>query len=489
VRAALRAEIAVIGSGAGGGAAAMALAEAGRDVLILEAGGHHGASDFDQREDTMLRLLYAEEGRRATWDGSIPILQGRAVGGSTAHNTGYCYRAPPGIIERWRREAGLDLADRDLDRLYEKIERTLAVAPVPEAEVNPHNDVFRRGAARLGLKARLTRQNRWPSCSGCGYCILGCAYNRKQSSLTAFVPIALARGARLRADAPVERIARGPAGDFILCGRDFEARARAVVIAAGAIETPLLLARSGLGGPKVGRSLRLHPAAPVGALFDEDLFAWRGVPQSIMVEEYATFFETGRGGYLLMPANATPALTATMLPGLGREHRRLMERLRGLASGAVLLHDETRGRVRARPRSLRPWIEYWPNREDARALVEGAGRLARLFFAAGAREVFLPFRGLAPLRAEGEIPRALARARPLPHLMALTSVHPQGTCPFGKSPAQAAVRPDLRLWAAEGIFVGDASVFPSSVGVPPQETVMIMGLRAAEAACEALGRR
>ncbi len=94
------AEVVVIGSGDGGAACARALAEAGRDVLVLEAGGHHRAADFTQREDEMLRLLYAEEGRRATWDGAIPILQGRAVGGSTTHNTGYCYRAPPGIVRR-----------------------------------------------------------------------------------------------------------------------------------------------------------------------------------------------------------------------------------------------------------------------------------------------------------------------------------------------------------------------------------------------------
>ncbi len=482
-----RAEVCVIGTGAGGAAAACALAESGRDVVLLEAGGHHTAADMDQREETMLPRLFQEDGRRGTIDGSIPILQGRAVGGSTTHNTGYVYRTPPGIFERWRREAGFDLPDAEVESLYRDLERAIAVTPCREEDVNALNGIVRRGARALGWRVRRTSHNRAPACSGCGYCLLGCAYNRKQSALVTFVPRALAAGARLRADAPVERLERAGSG-WRVRGPGFAIQAERVIVAAGAIDTPLILERSGLAGGSGsvrGRTLRLHPAAPVGASFDEEVVAWRGVPQSVMVEEFATFFETGRGGYLLMPANCTPALTAALLPGVGLEHRAHMRDLRRFASGAVLLHDETCGSVRPRGTGgLRPAIRYWPDAEDLRELLDGVRNLARLFFAAGAKRVLLPFVDCTPIASEAEIAPALARGRTLPHLFALSSVHPQATCPLGARPEQAVVRPDLALHdpAGRGVFVGDASAFAGSVGVPPQLTAMLMGRIAARSA-------
>jgi choline dehydrogenase-like flavoprotein len=484
----LGAEVCVIGTGAGGGAAACALAEGGKDVVLLEAGPHHTAADMDQREDSMLPKLFAEDGRRATVEGGIPILQGRCVGGSTTHNTGYIYRAPRGILERWRRE-GFEASDGEVDAMYRDLERSIGVVECREEDVNPHNEVVRRGARALGWRVRRADHNRAPGCSGCGYCILGCAYNRKLGSMLTFVPRAVARGARLVANAVAHRIAPTSRGGYVVHGRlddrkePFVVEAARVVVACGAIESPLLLRRSGLarGGP-LGRTLRLHPAAPVGALFAEDLVAWRGVPQSVMVEEFASFFETGVGGYLLMPANATPALTSVVLPGVGLEHRALMRELPRFASGAVLLHDETRGTVTPRGLwDLRPKIRYWPEPREVAELKTGIRNLAKLYFAAGARRVLLPFRDAPPVESEGGLDRALENVRAEPHLVALSSVHPQCTCPLGRDPREAVVRPDLTLHdpVGRGISVADASVFPSSVGVPPQLTIMLAGLLAA----------
>lgn len=213
-----------------------------------------------------------------------------------------------------------------------------------------------------------------------------------------------------------------------------------------------------------------------------------------MVEEFADFFDAtgdpareGRGGYLLMPANATPVLTAPLVPGLGADHRRAMENLPRLATGCVLLHDESRGRVRDR-RSLpdRPRIDYWPDRADRETLRAGMRHLARLMFAAGAEEVQLPIEGLPPARDQATVDRQLDRARLHRHRLSLQSVHPQSTCPMGTDPRTSVVRPDLRLHDAPGVYVADTSVYPTSIGVPPQLTAMALGALCAQTVAGAL---
>src|SRR5690606_33644562 len=178
----------------------------------------------------------------------------------------------------------------------------LRAVPIPDSRINEHNDVLRRGADALGWRWRVSLHNR-AECSGCGYCMIGCAYNRKHNAALALLPRAIARGARILADARVMAI-RGPRGarrvacellgdDGAPTGRIAVIHAPVVVLAAGALDTPALLRTSGLGGRHVGRGLRLHPAAVVGATFPEAVRAWRGVPQSIIVEEFASFAEGG----------------------------------------------------------------------------------------------------------------------------------------------------------------------------------------------------
>jgi choline dehydrogenase-like flavoprotein len=329
-------------------------------------------------------------------------------------------------------------------------------------------------------------------CCGCGYCILGCAYNRKQSALVTWLPRALAAGARVVADAtavslevrrPWKRVVARLADRAGRPGRRrLVAEAPVIVVAAGAVDTAVLLLRSGLRGSSggVGRTLRLHPSAPVGALFDNVLDAHRGIPQSVIVEEFARFFETGRDGFLVLPVAAPPGLAATLLPGIGGPHLRLMREYRHIASAAVLLHDETCGRVR--PRLLdggRPRIDYWPDAADAEALKEGVRRIAEIYLAAGAREVILPFLGSPPVRMRDALDRSVKAGRVEPFRVTLSSVHPQGTCPLGTDPRRSVVTPLLELHDCRGVFVCDTSVFPTSIGVPPQVTTMALAIRAA----------
>jgi choline dehydrogenase-like flavoprotein len=485
-----RARVVVVGTGAGGSACAKELAEAGLSVIALDSGEHWTADSVDQREETTYPRLYAEGGRRGTRDKSLLVVQGRGIGGSTLHNTGLCFRTPAGILKAWEKDHGLSL---DLGPHLERVERHLGVRGIRADEVNPMNDAIARGARALGLRHLRANHNR-EDCEGCGYCVLGCAYDKKQSMGVTYVPRALAAGATLVSDARVERISRR-AGKWLVRGSlggkwALEVEGEALVLAAGAIDTPNLLLRSGLGNRLVGRSLRLHPACPVGAIFKETVRAFRGVPQSIIVTEHAPFLEdpAARGGWLFLPAFGHPATTGLLAPGLGLEHWGVMRAYDRLAVCGVMLHDETRGRVRPGWLGIeRPRIDYWPSPEDQRQLREGVKALGRLWFAAGAEAVVLPFARAPLARSEGDL--AGIDGYPFsPHEVALSSVHPQGTCPMGADDRVSVLDPSCEVRGAPGLYVADTSVFPTSVGVPPQITTAALATRTARIIAERLGR-
>lgn len=485
----LRANVCVIGAGAGGATMAARLAAAGVDVLLVEAGGETRAADFTQRELEMLPLLYQDAGLRATTDKAIGILQGRGVGGSTLHNTGLVYETPAAILDRWRADHAFPWTDAAWGEHVGHVTRTLGARPIPAHQIDRNNDVLRRGAAALGWSYTIARHNR-VDCCGCGYCMIGCAYNRKLNASLTWIPAALAAGARVLTDARALTVRGRRYARCVTCelagergrptGRHAEIDARIVVLAAGAIDTPALLQRSGLGGQRVGRGLRLHPSPLVYAEFAEPVTAWRGLPQSVIVDELASFMNGGHGGFLLLPSAGTqPALAAAGAPGIATAHRALMGRYPNIAIGVVLLHDETEGRVTPSRRG-RPRVRYWPNGADTRELLRGIRALAHLYFAAGALRVWLPFAATPPVTGVARLDAALGRARPRPHTLTLNSVHPQGTCAIGPTRTTGAAAPHGELWDEPDIFVCDASLFPTSVGVPPQVTVMAFASAIAE---------
>jgi choline dehydrogenase-like flavoprotein len=485
----LRTRVCVVGTGAGGATVLARLARAGIPAIGIEAGNHATATDFTQRELEMLPLLYQEAGLRATADQSVGILQGRGLGGSTLHNTGLVVPPPEGILERWREENGLPLEPEVTGRYATEAIETLGATRIPEADINANNEALRRGAGALGWRARIPLHNR-AVCSGCGYCMLGCAYNRKFNASLTTLPDAAAGGAKLVVQAAARRIS-GPAGARrVECtvsgdagrgaGTSFTVEAEVVVVAAGAVDTPALLQRSRLGNGRVGEGLRLHPAPLVGGNFPEPVAAWRGLPQSVLVEEFASFMRDGRGGFMILALAGWPGLGGALVPAIGDEHRARMRMLDRTATAAVLLHDEGAGRVGI-ARDGRPRVRYWPDRRDRAELRRGIEALARIYLAAGAEAVHLPLGGAPAAETEGALLRVLDRHwDPRPHHLALNSVHPQGSCALGSDPRSSATDPFGELWGERGITVADASLFPGSVGVPPQVTVMMLAAMAAD---------
>ena len=484
-----RADVCVIGSGGGGAVAAAELAAAGRSVVVLEQGHHWTAKDFTQREDEMLPRLFEEAGMRQTADGTVQVLQGRCVGGSTVHNLCYAFRTPAPILRMWREEHGLpELDDEALAASFERVERHLKVQPIREDEVNVLNRIVRAGAEKLGYSGFVTKHNR-EGCVQAGYCILGCSYDAKQSMLVTYVPRADAAGARIYADARAERIEAEGGRVRRVLGSVLDARggrrgsievaAPVVVLAAGAVNSPDLLLRSGLGGPQVGRNLHLHPTVTVAGFFDEELHAYRGIPQSYYIDEFIDLERDPHRGYVLMPIVGFPVLTASLLPGFGREHFRHMRDFSKMAGLLVLLHDRSRGRVESGDSPAQPRITYPLEADDARQLAEGLVHCAEVLFAGGARRVLVPFEPEPLLLERGGDLAEITRRGVRQGGISIASTHPQSTCRMASDSSRGVVDAWGEVFDVRGLFVADMSVFPTSLGAPPQITTAALADRTA----------
>jgi choline dehydrogenase-like flavoprotein len=255
-------------------------------------------------------------------------------------------------------------------------------------------------------------------------------------------------------------------------GRSIAVRARAVVVACGALHTPLLLARSGVASEHLGRHLTIHPVVAAWGLFDERVDARRAVPQGYVIDEHHD------DGLLFQGAFAPLDVCGPLFTDVGPAWTRLIERFDHLACFGFMIEDDGEGRVRAGPGG-RPLVTYSLTRADVARLRRGVTMLAEVYFAAGAREVLPAVRGFDRLGGARDVAR-LGRAPVVASDFDVTAYHPLGTCRMGRDPARSVIGPDHRVHGFEGLFVADGSAVPCSLGVNPQLTIMALADRAAE---------
>jgi choline dehydrogenase-like flavoprotein len=486
----LTAEVCVIGSGAGGAVVAKELAEAGRDVIVLEQGGHYTKDDFTQREDEMMPLLYEDMGQRATVDQTILILQGRNVGGSTVHNLCYCFRTPVPILDKWRTAAGVrDLTPADMLPSFERVERMLKVKPIRPDEVNALNNKIRQGCEKLGYSGFVTDHNR-EHCTQSGFCLLGCPFDAKQSMLITYIPAADRAGARIYANCAVRRLGVAAGRVHAVEGEVLDALGQprhrftitpqVVVLCAGAINSPALLLHSGIANAngRVGRDLHLHPSVLLSGVYDEDIYGYRGIPQSYYVDEFIDLENDPDSGYILMPVYGFPVMTAAQLPGFGRAHYEMMKNFHRMVGILVLMHDQSSGAVDI-DRSGRPQITYTVNANEQRLFAEGLRHCAEILFASGARAVIVPYTNplvLAPDSSLAVFETRGVRQGDIP----IASTHPQSTCAMGEDRRRAVVNSYGQSHDHRNLFVCDMSVFPTSLGAPPQISTAALADRTAQ---------
>jgi choline dehydrogenase-like flavoprotein len=473
----LRVDACVIGTGAGGAPVAKELAEAGLSVAMLEEGEHRTPDEYTARPRDMSALLMRDGGQIATI-GVPPILLplGMAVGGTSHVNSATCFRTPPAVLEMWAERFGLNELDAaELDPYFRRVERELNVVQTPPDIAGRNAAIVKRGADRLGYSGEFVYRN-VRGCVGSGVCNFGCPTSAKQHVGITYVPKAWAAGATTytatRARCVVLEGDRARGVDAVTAsGHRIEVRSDVVVVAAGTVHTPLLLRRSRVDDPsrQIGRNLSLHPATGVRALMDEPVEMWDGVPQSYYVDEFAD------EGIMLEGAGGTPDWIATSLPYFGERHRELMQSVRNLSQFGIMVSDSSRGHVREI--AGLPFVHYDLDRRDTQLFKRAFEVLAEIYWAAGARRVYLPVAGLPEIG-----PDDMDRLRSLElraDALSLMAFHPLGTCRIGGDPASAPLDAAGRLRGYEGVYVADGSVVPSSLGVNPQITIMALATRIA----------
>ena len=456
------ADVCVVGAGAGGAVVAAELAEAGARVIVLEQGQEHDPDGFTARPPEMLARLYRDGGQTVTL-GNPPIglPLGRGIGGTTLVNSGTCFRTPQHVLDRWREEFGLPLDPETMRPYFERVERALSVSEVTPELAGLNAEVARRGAERLGWSHGYLRRNA-RGCVGSGVCVFGCPTSAKQHTGITYIPRARTAGARILTGADVRRVLvrnGRAAGVQLADGRTV--RAPAVIVAAGTIHTPLLLARSGLGerSGQLGRNLSLHPATAAIARMPEVVDMARGVPQSFYIDEFVS------DGIIFEGVAGPPSYAAMSLPLTGARHVEAMASYRHLAQFGLMVSDTGRGRVQSL--GGRPIIRYDLSSQDLGRFRRGLRLLDELFRAAGALEVFLPLP--ARIRPENAGRQALK----------LLAFHPLGTARADARPTHGVVGGELELHDAQGVYVADGSVVPSALGVNPQLTIMALATRLA----------
>ncbi len=478
-----RTEVCVVGSGAGGGVAAALAAEGGREVLVLEEGSHVPGARMTQRAADMYPLLYRDGGNQYTADGGVNVLQGRVLGGSTVVNMADVEPVPDGVHAHWAAAHGVTRYGlRALREADDACRAAIGANRIARTELNRNNALLLEGASRLGLRGGTFEHNR-VGCIGSGFCVVGCAYDAKRSVALTWIPRALATGrALVQTEARVARFEAdggrvvAAVGDLVepVSGRalgPFRVEADRFVLAAGAVHSPILLARSGLGGSQVGRNLSLQPQAAVAARFADEVVLFRGIPQAAYVNHRETAdADRGLGGFRLEAVSGPPALAATMVPlGIDEVHR-FMADLRHTAALLCLVPDRPGGRV-VEGRDGRPVLRYALANDWKRTLIEGLRTSARVWLAAGAELVVLPFAEAHPVARERDLDQ-LDRLVVRPADTPLLSAHPQGTCRMGPDPATSVVGLDLRVHGADNLWVMDASIFPTSASTHTMLPVM-----------------
>ena len=485
----------VVGSGAGGGVVAGLLAGTGRSVIVLEKGPNPGSRDMTQVEGDMLGTLYLDGALLMTQSGSLPILAGSCLGGGTVVNYTTSFPLPERTRAEWNALSGLALfGTPDFEASFGRVNARLNVG-TRWTTPGVRDAILERGCRALGWHVDAIPRN-VTDCKEsleCGYCTYGCRHGAKNSTARTYLTDAAQAGARIVTQCDAERVTieRGRATGVVASVRGpdgtphtLSVRAKVVVAACGAVNTPALLVRSGLTHAAVGRGLRLHPATAVAGIFPERVEPWTGGLQTRYSDQLADQ-DDGYG----VKFETAPVHFALPASGFGwaspRQFKQDVGRLGNLSIVGVLLRDRDAGRI-AVSGAGRARVHYELSRFDAGHVRAGLRGAAQILAAAGATEIFSLHTPPARVRPgePGWLDRFASQcdSRGYRHChMSYISFHQMGSAAMGSDPARSVAGETGEAHGVKGLYVADGSAFPTSSGVNPMITIMAIADHVAHA--------
>jgi choline dehydrogenase-like flavoprotein len=486
-------DVCIVGSGAAGAVLAKELAESGKRVILVERGGYHEGRDMNQRDADMIPLLWKNSGFNFDDNLRIAIAQGCCLGGSTIINDAVCFDTPIRVQEEWK-NLGVDFGNEEWSLNLSRVNNILHVSEVTEEELSRNNKMLREGAIKLGLKDHRKNSRNCINCMQCGFCHLGCHYETKQNVLVTYIHQALQQAdsnMKVYCNCQIEKIeykdgiVQGIEGDFVNIDgkRSYRIRinSKIVIISAGAVASSKLLLKNGISQSIAGNGLCLHPGIQVVGDFDYEIKGNEGIPMAYTVHDFGVSRKTDEtikhsnydGCEFLLESIFLPLTQFSIaLSGSGiMQHRTLIQRFNNYAMAGIVVRDRNLGKV-SLTSTGRASVSYEPGENELKALAKGAEILGKMWFDLGAKKIIIPHRGFSIIDKEEDISKMVDIITNDPKNLLLGSAHPQSGNKIGKSPEDSVVDSDCKVHGFKNLFVCDASVFPTAVGVNPQISVM-----------------
>ncbi|KAJ3354309.1 hypothetical protein GGF32_002610, partial [Allomyces javanicus] len=485
----LKYDAVIVGSGAGGGVAAALLAQAGHRVLVLEKGTWVHPKDLPLPEYHAITDLYDRSGFMTPDDASIAVLAGSTVGGGTTVNWAASLRPQHWLRKEWAKEHGLTYFESEayqhaLDAVCER----LGVG-TDAIEHNRLNGVLVEGCKKLGMHVADIPQNTRNQPHQCGQCGFGCGRAVKQSSALTWLADATRNGAQILQSCHAQRVLRSHDGRHArgisaFVGPDkipVIIEAPTVVVAGGSIQTPALLLRSGIRNAHLGRHLGLHPVAFALGYYPEPTHPFEGS----MMTAVSNVVENRDGKFYGAKIEATtlhPMIHAyvSQWPGDPAASKRQLAQFDHAVGLLVLARDRDRSGTRVTiDEDGQPEIEFALSPFDGASIADGLVAATKVLASTGAHTVVTGQIDVPPLNVPStdvSHPETVAYCESIRSVgvqklrTALFSAHQMGTVRMSIAPHRGVTNPRGQVWGVDGLYVADASLFPTSSGVNPMIT-------------------